>query len=178
MKKLIVIYGLLAGLISSAGFMLAIPANGQTIDFSGGQTIGFSLMFLGFTLIVVAGYQLRARQAQPVSFGRFFTQGLIISLIATVVYCSAWEVYYQNLSIDYGQQYLDYQVNLMEEQGKDPLEIEQSMADQAAFFETYKNNRAVRLGVTSLEILPVGVLVGTLTALLFGVFMRKKPQEV
>ncbi len=177
MRKFTWIYGLLAGIISSLGFLLMAPAQGETINFDRSESMGYAAMLLGFVGILIAITQYRAKHYRNISFAKAFKIGLFISLIASLIYCATWEYYYQNYASDFAEQYMAYQRETMSEEGMTEVEINQSLAAQEDFFEAYKNNLAIRMGVTSLEILPVGLVITLLAALLFGVLLRKSKDE-
>ena len=153
MKKIILTYGLIAGLISSSLFIgLMLLGKGAEHDFKHGMIYGYTLMILAFAFIFVATKMIRDKQlGGTISFGRAFLIGLYISLIASTVYVLVWFVDFYFFNPDFVQQY---------------------SAQMASVGEMYKNPLFVAL-LTYAEILPVGILVTLISAWV----LRKKNKE-
>jgi len=102
MRKLIWTYGIIAGLIVSVNLFLVVPAAGETVNFEGGETMGFIMMTLAFALIFVAIKQLSTRYFDAkITFGKAFIIGLYISLIASIMYIVSWEYILANYLPNY-----------------------------------------------------------------------------
>ncbi|PTM03999.1 MAG: hypothetical protein DA405_08705 [Bacteroidetes bacterium] len=175
MRKLIWIYGIVAGLIVSLNLFLGLPAEGEALSFEGGETRGFIMMTLAFALIFVAVQQLSKRFFDSkINFGKSFIIGLYISLIASIMYLVSWEYILANYLSDFAEQYMEYRQQTLVASGADAQEIEQSLAFEKPMMEMYKTHTFYRLALTFSEIFPLGLLVSLLAGLLFGVFLKKK----
>ena len=89
MKKLVLTYGLIAGAVVSA--FMAISMMGIADDPSkigaGSMVVGYLGMLIAFAFIFVAVKNYRDKQnGGVVSFGKAFSIGLLIALIASVMY--------------------------------------------------------------------------------------------
>ena len=104
--------------------------------------------------------------------------GLYVTIIASVVYWVSWEIYYTNYGSDFTEQYMEYTKTTLVKEGKSEAEIEAVLAPQVKMFESYDNNIALRMALTIMEIFPVGLVISLISALIFGVFLKKKPEEV
>jgi hypothetical protein len=175
MKKLIWIYGLLAGLIVSLNLFLGIPAAGEAMNFEGGETRGVIMMTLAFALIFLAIKQISANFFKGgISFGKAFVLGLCISLIASIMYVISWEYILSNHLPDFADQYLEYRTDTLQSSGLDTVKIESSLSLETTTMEMYKTNTFYRLSLSFAEIFPIGLLVSLLGGLLYGIFLRKK----
>ncbi len=86
MKRSIIIYGLIAGLIVTA-WMIAGMFKLFGSDFIGGMLLTYSTMLVAFSLIFVSVKTFRDKQNNGViTFGKAFRIGLMITLIASTVY--------------------------------------------------------------------------------------------
>ena len=168
MKRQIIVFGLLSGLIVStlmAISMLALYKGYMTHAGAGSMIIGYTSMILAFALIYVAVKNYRDKHNNGfISFGKGFKIGLLISLIASTFYVVMWAIVYNFFMPDfmefYTQQMLDQAAT-----NATPVELEQKRAEMAMYKEWYKNPFLFTL-LTYSEILPVGIVVSLITALI------------
>ena len=173
MKRTAIIYGLIAGAVVSA-FMSTtmIAAANDTLHCSSAvsMVIGYLGMLIAFTFIFVAIKTYRDKQNNGViSFSKAFGMGLLISLIASTMYVITWAIVYKNFLPDF----MDKYSATMIEKAKASLS---GAALQAKIHELNKAKEmyATPVGFTLFtyaEILPVGILVSLVAAL---VLKRKK----
>ena len=173
MKRIVIIYGLIAGAVVSAFMsttMLIAASDEKVHTGASSMVVGYLGMLISFALIFVAIKSYRDKQNNGViSFGKAFGIGLLISLIASTLYVITWAIVYQNFLPDY----MDKYCAAMIEQAKASLS---GSALQAEIDEINKAKEmyATPLGFTLFtyaEILPVGILVSLIAAL---VLKRKK----
>lgn len=173
MKKNVLVFGLIAGIISSIWF-IGQTLSGSHADFDNGMLIGYSSMLVAFSMIIVAIKKYRDNQnGGAISFGRALTIGLLISLIASTFYVLVWVVYYYTSGTDFIEQYATYMLDQLRESGASQAMIDAQQKEMSEFAEMYKNPVYVVL-FTYMEILPVGILFSLVTALI----MKRKPKEV
>ena len=88
MKKLVLVYGVIAGLV-------IIVINTLSLELGFGHVwLGFLVMFIAFSSIFVAVKQYRDETLGGIiQFGTGFLVGLGITIVASVVYMLVWELY-------------------------------------------------------------------------------------
>ena len=175
MKRPVIIYGLISGAVVSAFMAVTMisTAKDETVH-SGAlsMVIGYLGMLIAFTFIFVAIKSYRDKQNNGIiSFGKAFGMGLLISLIASTLYVITWAIVYKN----FVPNYMDRYSAAMIEQAK------ASSSGSALQAKIAEINKAKQLYATPLgftlytyaEILPVGILVSLIAAL---VLKRKRPR--
>lgn len=171
MKKIITTYGLIAGVLLTIFMWATMPLlrNGA-IDHSNGAWLGYSGMVIALSLVFFGIKSYRDNQLEGViTFGQAFKVGILISLVASVMYCLSWEVLYDTIFSDFGEVYTKHMVEGMQKSGASESEMKAFSEEMAKNFEMYKNP-IIRFGMTMMEILPVGVIITLISAGL----LRKK----
>jgi len=173
MKRIVLIFGLIAGVICGAMFFIFHPSDGQ-MDFENGMLKGYITITIALSSIFFAVKQFRDNyNGGSIKFLKAFLMGLAITLVAGIVYAIFWEVYYQNYASDFTAQYLDYMKEQWVSQGLAADKIaEQAMAVEKQF-ESYTNNTLVRFLFTLMEIMPVGFVISLLSAGYWAVIKKK-----
>lgn len=178
MNKIILTNGLIAGAIVSLMFLISHPfVDDGTISMTNGMLVGYTSMVIALSVIFFAVRTYRDRHlAGKISFGRGFKIGILITLVAAVMYCLTWEVYYNVAASDFIEKWNAYEIGEMQKAGASSTEIENAKADQAKFAQLYKNP-VVRFGFTMMEILPVGLIISLVSA---GLLRKKEflPENV
>ncbi len=164
MKRTVITFGAIAGIIVSA--MLFITMTEDLMGNEYGEWIGYSTMIIAFVTIFFAVRTYRDKYNHGViKFGKAFLIGLYITLIASTLYVASWMV----ISNTYGRNYMDqYYNNAIEEIRKSDLpqiEIDQQVESMEQFRLMYKNP-FIKIAVTYMEILPVGLLISLISAAL------------
>ena len=171
MKKVILTYGLISGSIV-AGLMLAtIPMweNG-IVDFKNGEVIGYTTMVISLSLVFFGIKSCRDNHYNGViSFWKAFKVGIMISLIASVMYALAWEVSYGFFAKDFMAKMSAHRLETLKSEGRSDAEIQEATAKMETFVEWYKNP-LIRFPMTLMEILPVGFII----TLISSAILRKK----
>src|SRR4051812_14917244 len=91
MKKNVLIYGLVSGLIISA--LMAINVNSciKSGKFESSIVIGYASMLIAFSMIFVGIKNYRDKyNAGIISFGKAFKVGFLITVIASTIYVITW----------------------------------------------------------------------------------------
>lgn len=181
MKKIVWIFGSIAGLICGAMFFLNHPGDDPEAlveRMKYGELIGYTTMILSLSSIFFAVKQYRDQHlGGTISFGKAFLMGLYITLIATGIYVISWEIYYHLFASNFTDVYLQYQQAQWAESGMSAADIEARLAEQRPMMESYRTNRPFRMALTSMEILPVGLIISLICGLILGVFLKKTPAE-
>lgn len=174
MKKIVIVYGLIAGVIVTVLLWLwMILFQKGVVNFDNGEMFGYGSMLVALSMVFFGIKSYRDNQSNgSIRFWKGVQVGLLISIIGALVYAVGWEAYYQ-LSPDvrdgFIDRYTEHYVNRLKEKGAPQAEIERTAGEMARFHETYKNP-AIRFGITIIEILPVGIIVTLLSAAI----LRKK----
>ena len=166
MKKLILRFGLLGGLI--VGGILAISvAFGLLSNHDGGSMLlGYASMLLAFSLIFVGVKSYRDKQLDGfISFGRAFKMALLTMLITSTIYVLVWLICYYFFIPDFMEQYVSSVLKRGAESGMSAADQAKEAASMQQYIEWYKNPLFVIL-LTYAEIVPVGVIVSLIVALI------------
>jgi Protein of unknown function (DUF4199) len=86
MKKVVIVFGLISGAISSAMMFLTLPLmKSGAINNKNGETIGYTAIFLSFLLVFFGIRSYRENHGGgAITFGRAFSVGILITLISCV----------------------------------------------------------------------------------------------
>ncbi|HWM91123.1 MAG TPA: DUF4199 domain-containing protein [Thermoanaerobaculia bacterium] len=175
MKKIVLRFGLASGaiLVAMGAVMLPLCMSG-TIDFDGGEVLGYSAMVLAFLLVFFGIRSYRDNVADgSISFGRAFKVGILITLTTCAMYVVVWEITYFGFYPDFLDQYTEYTLTKMREDGESAAAIQKTTA-QLATMAKYYDNVFFNAGITFLEVFPVGLIVTLVSA---AILRRKPPQE-
>ena len=105
MKKTVLTFGTIAGVILSAMMLLTIPFQEQ-IGFERGEIIGYTSMVLAFLLIFFGVRSYRDKVAGgSISFGRALKVGALIAAVASGWYVATWQVIYYRITPDFMTKY-------------------------------------------------------------------------
>ncbi len=179
MKKIVLTFGIIAGLVCGGMFFLTFAGDSEELLSSGyGELIGYVTMIISLSSIFFAVKQYRDNHLDgTIKFGKAFLIGLYITLIASVIYVLAWELYSSSFASDFADKYMEQLKMEKAEQGMTEAEIEAEMASQFEMMELYKNNTAFRMAMTFTEIFPVGLVISLICALILGVILKDKNQN-
>lgn len=165
MKKIILTYGLIAGAIVGAMLAITIPLyNSGTIKVENGQWVGYSIMIIALSLIFFAVKNYRDRHLGGViSFGKGFQIGILVTLVAALIYALTWEICYHTVAKGFIQLMTDSYTKKLQMDYSDVAVIQQKTDEMKQMMEMYKNP-VIRFGMSILEILPVGLVLSLLSA--------------
>ncbi len=173
MRKVTLTFGLIAGAIVSVFILIGIALwekAGKTID---NELVGYATMVIALSMIFFGIKSYRDNyQKGVISFWKGFQVGLLIALIASLMYTITWETYLQVRPASYHafvDHYIECQIDKKKEKGASIAEINQMVRDMDDFKRLYRNP-AIRLGLTLMEILPVGIIITLISAAV----LRKK----
>jgi len=167
MKKIIIIYGLIAGSVVSILmlFSLNISNAGGHIDFDKGLLIGYASMLIAFSLVFVGIRNYRDKSSEGViGFGKAFKIGIMIVLIASTIYVLAWLIDYFFFVPDFIEKYSAHMLDKLKASGASQIEIDKQTQEMASLGRMYKNPFFNAM-MTYIEILPVGLIVTLISSL-------------
>lgn len=166
MKKIVLTFGLIAGLIASAFLVFSIAYCYSINSFEGNMLVGYASMLLSFSMVFVGIKNYRDKYNDGIiSFGNAFKIGLYISLIASTMYVLTWLVDYYLFIPDFMDKFCEQALQKSRISGVSQAE----MAIQTAEMDKYKEMYSTPIGVillTYMEILPVGLVVSLISALI------------
>lgn len=171
MKKIIVLNGFIAGAIVSAMLwitQLIFRANNTSLDY--GMLIGFSTMIISLSLIFVAIKSYRDQhQKGTITFGKAFQIGILIAVIASLMYATTWEIYFNTAGSDFVEWYTKAQIDKLVAENASEAELT-DMKTSLEQLATIYQNPLMRFSMTLMEIFPVGLIITLISAGL----LRKK----
>jgi hypothetical protein len=172
MKKVVIVFGLISGVISSALMFLTLPLlNNGTINFKNGEVIGYTAIFLSFLLVFFGIRAYRENAGGVISFGRAFSVGILITLISCVFYVASWEILYYNFMPDFVDKCAAQEIEVMREKGATDAAIV-AKKKQMETLKTLYDNPLTNAAVTMIEPFPVGLLVTLVSA---AILRRRTP---
>jgi hypothetical protein len=115
----------------------------------------------------------KSKSHEHFTFSKAFLTGAMVTLVASVFYVSAWELYSNTIGGNFADQYLAYTIEQLQQQDKDAAVIEDEIAATTASIESYKANTLYRIGFSFLEIVPIGLLVSLVASIVFRFLLRK-----
>lgn len=167
MKKIIIVFGLIAGVVVSALMLLSITNCYKNANFEGSMIIGYASMLLAFSFIFVAVKSYRDKHNNGViSFGKAFQIGAYISLIASTLYVAVWLIDYYLFVPDFMDKYTAHALAEAKKAGATATEMAVKVKEMNDYKEMYKSPVLIIL-FTYMEILPVGLIVSVICALIF-----------
>jgi len=172
MKKTVLTFGLIAGLIISVlmgGSLLLADKIGSGPN----MALGYTIMVASFLLIYFGIRSYRDNTlAGQISFGRAFACGILIALITSVCYVAMWEVLYFNFMPHFMDGYFAAQIHKVQSSGFDAAKTAARVAEIQRFQRFYQNP-FVNMAYTFMEPLPVGLIITLISAALLR---RKNPR--
>jgi hypothetical protein len=173
MKKIVLTFGLIAGLIISV-LMDCSLLLADKIGSGHSMVLGYTIMVASFMLIYFGVRSYRDNNlAGQISFGRAFACGILITLITIVCYVATWEVLYFNFMPHFMDSYFAAQIHKVQSSGLDPATSAARVAAIQRSQQLYQNP-LVNMAYTFIEPLPVGLIITLVSA---AVLRRKAPVE-
>ena len=169
MKRNIIIYGLIAGIVVSIMMLTSVNYISHcegNVDYGTSMLIGYASMLIAFSLVFVGIRNYRDRyNAGLISFGKAFKIGIMIVLIASTVYVAAWLIDYFFFIPDFAEKYSAHMLEELRASGASQAEIDKQTKELANFATMFKNPFFNAM-MTYAEILPVGLVVTLISSLI------------
>src|SRR4051812_22246052 len=169
MKKNIITYGLIAGIIVS--ILMLITTNyishcEGNVDYDTSMLIGYASMLIAFSLVYVGIRNYRDKyNGGVISFGKAFKTGMMIVLIASTIYVVAWLIDYFYFIPDFIEKYSAHELEKLKVSGASQIQIDKQTKAMAGFARMYQNPFFNAM-MTYVEILPVGLIVTLISSLI------------
>lgn len=166
MKRNVIIFGLISGGCVATFMSFSIAYCYSKNSFDGSMLLGYTAMLLSLSLIFVGVKNYRDKHnGGRISFGKAFLMSLYIALIASTVYVVGWMIAYYNFFPDFMEKLAAYQLSPEKVRQMTPDEVV-GLREQISTFEDWYATPIGVAGATYMEILPVGLVVSLITALI------------
>ena len=178
MRRNVLVFGVISGLISAIWFCFAISfldhSNPESLNT--GMILGYSAMLVSniFLFIGVRNYRDKFNEG-IITFGKALGVGLLIALVAATFYVLSWEIYYFGSDSDFLEVFKECQLMIWKEEGLSDAQIAKELKSFNEFAISYQNPVFNSL-VTYMEILPVGILCALITAVIVRRKVKKQPK--
>ena len=163
MKKIVLTFGLIAGLV------LSVLMGGSLLfasRFGSGHSLvlGYVSLVASFMLVYFGIRSYRDNNlAGQISFCRAFACGILITLITTVCYVVLWEIVYFNFMPHFMDSYFAAQIHQVQAAGLDPTITAAKVAAIQHSQQLYQNP-LVNMAYTFIEPFPVGLVITLISA--------------
>jgi Protein of unknown function (DUF4199) len=176
MKKTVLTYGLISGLISAVLMVATVPFIDK-IGFDYGMIVGYTSMLLAFLLVFFGVRSYRETVGDGyISFFKGLGVGLLISLISIICYVITWEIVYYNFVPDFVDKYTNHMIEGLRASGASAAELAQEVQKMEHMKLLY-SNPFINAAFTFLEPLPVALLVSFFSALILRKRRPAPPAE-
>lgn len=166
MKKIILTYGLIAGAIV-AGFMVYGTSQMNNPDFEPSMILGYAGMLIAYVFVFLGVKSYRDKQnGGTLTFGKGLKIGMLISLVAATIYVGVWLVEYYCFFPDFMDKYAAMVMQKMDKASMTAAEIKAQTDEIEMYKELYKNPLWVILLTYAEILIPIGLLVPLISALI------------
>ncbi|HMP98823.1 MAG TPA: DUF4199 domain-containing protein [Cyclobacteriaceae bacterium] len=170
MKKNVLIYGLVLGLVLCIPWLIMVNMLYSNPDFKSNDLLGYAILLVIYSLLFIGIRNYRNKESGGIiSFGKAFKVGAYITLVAASVYVMLWLFFYYLFVPDFMEvftQHMLYQCT-----------TEAELADKTKEMETYSKmyeNPLFVILLTYAEVIPIGLVVSLVSALI----LKKKEVQV
>lgn len=172
MKKTILTFGLLSGVISSLLMIATVPFEHQ-IGFDNGLLVGYTAIVLSFLLVYfgIRSYRDNVGHGQ-VTFAKAFAVGISITLISCIFYVVTWEILYFHFLPGFMDKYGAYLVEKARASGASAAAI-QAQLELAKKYKQIYDDPLLNAAMTFIEPFPVGLVITLISAAV----LRKKTAQ-
>ena len=165
MLRYSLIYGGITGAIVIA--ILSITLLTMGIDSAGGsQAFGYTLMLAVHAVLFIGLKRYRdVEQGGVITFKKGAVVGLAMAAIAAIVYAIGWEFTLMATDYAFVESFSQVMIDQIKAEGLSASAEAAKIAEMEGWMELYKNP-LVRLPMTMTEILPIGIVVALVSALI------------
>ncbi|MFM2231276.1 MAG: hypothetical protein RL607_2534 [Bacteroidota bacterium] len=171
MKSIIYKYGFISSvlivLFMIASTVLFIQMDNEPLS----MTLGFAGMLVGFASIFIALEKYKKAQGGTLSFMDGLKIGGCIALLGSLSYTLVWMLEFQFVFPDFMDKFSASQIEHLHQSKLSPDVIASEVKKIQEMAVNYKNP-VYRFGITLVEILPIGLFITFLAAII----LRKKPK--
>jgi hypothetical protein len=173
MRRIVLVFGLIAGALLSVMMLATMPFMDR-IGFDKGLLVGYTSMVLAFLCIFFGIRSYRENVGNgAISFPRALSIGVLITVVASLCYVATWQLIYFKLTPDFMDKYAAYVLQTDREKGATDAAILKRQQELQEFKQKYQNP-IFNAAVTIMEPLPVGLVMALVSA---GILRRKARRE-
>lgn len=173
MKKIVLTCGIIGGLISVGWFIFSVQIFKLNMSLGASYFFGYASMVLAFSLIFVGIKNFRDNyNGGVISFGKAIKVALLITAVASTVYVGVWMIDYYFFTPNYMAKYAASVLADLKASHANQATIDKQMAQVAQDAKIY-NNPFLNVLMTYAEIVPVGVVISLIAALI----LKNKPKS-
>jgi len=166
MKRFVLIFGLLSGLVSSVLMFISMTLMRRgVINQDNGLVIGYTAIVLSFVLVFFGIRAYRENNGGTITFGRAFAVGILITLISCAFYIASWEVIYFNFMPDFIEKEAEQIAAGMRAKGASEADIAAKVKEVRGWKAIY-DNPLTNAAMTFIEPFPVGLIMTLISAAL------------
>ena len=163
MRKIILTYGLIAGVIVSV-------MNRGILNFDNGEIVGYTTIVISLSMVFFGIKSCRDYHFKgSISFWQGIKIGLLITLIASVMYALTWEFSLSTLAPDFSDKMWQHYIDNAKKESQNEAELNAAVQQVETWKEWYKNP-LLRFALMLMEIVPVGIIITIISAAI----LRKK----
>jgi hypothetical protein len=170
MRKTILTFGLISGLIASLMMVITIPIEDKLKTHS--YILGYTTIILSCMLIYFGVRSYRDNVAGGrITFARAFGVGICIALISCLCYVVTWEILYFNFMHDFMDKYAAQALDKARAAGATQAALA-AQAEQFKHFKQLYENPLYNAAITFIEPFPVALVITLISAAI----LRKQPK--
>ncbi|MEQ1585378.1 MAG: DUF4199 domain-containing protein [Cyclobacteriaceae bacterium] len=174
MKRNVLIFGLILGLILAGHAVYMMSLVYRNPDFESNDIAGYAAMVVVFSLTFFGIRNYRNKQLNgAISFGEAFKTGALIALVGSTLYVVIGLSYYYLFVPDFLDKYTVHVINQATRNGATAAELVVKTQELAQFREMYKSPFFAIL-ISYAEVLPIGLVVAFVSSL----FLKRKPSTI
>jgi hypothetical protein len=170
MRRTILIFGLISGVISSLMMVATLPF-ADRLGFDKGAVIGYTGIVLSFLLVFfgIRSYRDNVGNGQ-ITFSKAFAVGISITVISCLCYVVTWEILYFNFLPDFMDKYGAHLIEKARASGASAAAI-QAQVEQVKKYKEMYDNPLINAAMTFIEPFPIGLVITLISAAV----LRRKP---
>jgi cytosine/uracil/thiamine/allantoin permease len=165
MNRAVYIFGSILGVLLSINLVYTVHLCYTNPDFKPNMTLGYLVILVMLSMVFFAIKNHRDKQLNgTISLGRAFKTGALTAVVGSTIYVIVWLVTYYLFVPDFMDKYAEHELRNAISSGMSLPEIAKLKQQTETYKELYKSPFWV-IVLTYLEILPLGLIVAFISAL-------------
>lgn len=166
MRKNILLFGSISGLIITANMVVMSTVCNNNPQFESNEVLGYAAMIVAFSFIFFGIKNFRDKQNNGmITFGQAFKMGFLMAVVASTMYVVVWLFYYYLFIPGFFDQYIQHVMYEAKLKGLTEGEVAEKAKQMAEYKELYKNPLFVIL-ISYAEVLPIATVIAVISALI------------
>jgi hypothetical protein len=175
MKKTIIVYGLISGIIAITLMVIPFLLSDGKIDMENSWYYGIAGMILSSVFIWIGMATYKKHAGGVIKFGRSFMSGFWIALISSTIYVLCWMVMYETIFPDFGKTYTVLATEQIQKSKKTEAKKQEAIKEVTENMVRYDKDPVYRAGMTYMEIITVQIPIVLIAAIVLSVRRKKDP---